>query len=61
MIALGLHLFTWILVDGRRKISCLKIANNEITKFGISFMHAIIKDFDSQNFFMNLEWVEKGA
>lgn len=33
-----------------KEISCLKIANNEITKFGISFIHAIFKDFDSQNF-----------
>lgn len=30
-----------------KETSCLKIANNEITKIGISFMLAIIKDFDS--------------
>lgn len=30
-----------------KETSCLKIANNEITLFSISFMHAIIKDLDS--------------
>lgn len=52
---------TCLLELGRweKETSCLKIANNEITKFGISFMHAIIKDLDSQFFFVNLEWVEK--